>query len=356
MPLTADRAKPGVPFGGIYRLIDFALSNLVNSHYLQIVVLTQYKSHSLDRHITKTWRMSNLLGNFVASVPAQQRVGKHWYLGSADAIYQCLNIISDERPDIVIVVGADHVYRMDFKQMVDAHIESGAQLTVAGIRQPIALADQFGVIDTDPADTTKIRAFLEKPTDPVGLPDSPGEVLASMGNYVFDADALVEAVTQDAASLTSRHDMGGDIVPMFVERGTAAVYDFIRNDVPGSTDRDRDYWRDVGTLDSYYEANRDLMAIQPVFNLYNTLWPLYSGYVGLPPAKFVHASGGRVGHAVDSLVSPGVIVSGGEAAGSVLSPGVFLHSWSSVADSVLMTTSRFSGTRRSTGASSTRTA
>ncbi len=336
MPLTADRAKPGVPFGGIYRLIDFALSNLVNSHYLQIVVLTQYKSHSLDRHITKTWRMSHLLGNFVASVPAQQRVGKHWYLGSADAIYQCLNIISDERPDIVIVVGADHVYRMDFKQMVDAHIESGAQLTVAGIRQPIALADQFGVIDTDPADATKIRAFLEKPTDPVGLPDSPGEVLASMGNYVFDADALVEAVTQDAASLTSRHDMGGDIVPMFVERGTAAVYDFIRNDVPGSTDRDRDYWRDVGTLDSYYEANRDLMAVQPVFNLYNTLWPLYTGYVGLPPAKFVHASGGRVGHAVDSLVSPGVIVSGGEAAGSVLSPGVFLHSWSSVADSVLM--------------------
>src|SRR5690554_1296713 len=336
MPLTADRAKPAVPFGGIYRLVDFALSNLVNSHYLQIVVLTQYKSHSLDRHITKTWRMSHLLGNFVASVPAQQRVGKHWYLGSADAIDQCLNIISDERPDIVIVVGADHVYRMDFKQMVDAHIESGAQLTVAGIRQPIALADQFGVIDTDPADATKIRAFLEKPTDPVGLADSPGEVLASMGNYVFDAKALVEAVTQDAANVTSRHDMGGDIVPMFVERGTAAVYDFIRNDVPGSTDRDRDYWRDVGTLDSYYEANRDLMAVQPVFNLYNELWPLYTGYVGLPPAKFVHASGGRVGHAVDSIVSPGVIVSGGQAAGSVLSPGVVLHSWSSVADSVLM--------------------
>ena len=336
MPLTADRAKPGVPFGGIYRLIDFALSNLVNSHYLQIVVLTQYKSHSLDRHITKTWRMSHLLGNFVASVPAQQRVGKHWYLGSADAIYQCLNIISDERPDIVVVVGADHVYRMDFKQMVDAHIESGAELTVAGIRQPIAMADQFGVIDTQPTDATKIRAFLEKPTDPIGLADSPGEVLASMGNYVFNASSLVDAVTQDAASLTSRHDMGGDIVPMFVERGTAAVYDFIRNDVPGSTDRDRDYWRDVGTIESYYEANRDLMAIQPVFNLYNAQWPLYTGYVGLPPAKFVHAGGGRVGHAVDSIVSPGVIVSGGQAAGSVLSPGVILHSWSAVADSVLM--------------------
>lgn len=336
MPLTNDRAKPAVPFGGIYRLIDFALSNLVNSHYLKIVVLTQYKSHSLDRHITKTWRMSHLLGNFVASVPAQQRVGKHWYLGSADAIYQCLNIIHDERPDIVVVLGADHVYRMDFSQMVDAHIESGAQLSVAGIRQPISMADQFGVIDTDPTDPTKIRAFLEKPTNPVGLADSPGEVLASMGNYVFDADALVDAVTRDAADAASRHDMGGDIVPMFVDKGTAAVYDFIRNDVPGSTDRDRDYWRDVGTLDAYYDANRDLMAVQPVFNLYNDKWPLYTGYVGLPPAKFVHAVGGRVGHAVDSIVSPGVIVSGGQAAGSVLSPGVVLHSWSNVADSVIM--------------------
>lgn len=173
MPLTAARAKPAVPFGGIYRLVDFALSNIVNSRYLHVVVLTQYKSHSLDRHISKTWRMSPLLGNFVAPVPAQQRVGKHWYLGSADAIYQCLNIIDDERPDIVVVVGADHVYRMDFSQMVDAHIESGARATVAAIRQPIAMADQFGVIDVDPADPSKIREFLEKPTDPTGLPDSP---------------------------------------------------------------------------------------------------------------------------------------------------------------------------------------
>ncbi|QIK83400.1 glucose-1-phosphate adenylyltransferase [Sanguibacter sp. HDW7] len=336
MPLTADRAKPAVPFGGIYRLIDFALSNLVNSHYLQIVVLTQYKSHSLDRHISKTWRMSHLLGNFVAPVPAQQRVGKHWYLGSADAIYQCLNIIHEEKPDIVVVVGADHVYRMDFSQMVDAHLESGAELTVAGIRQPIGLADQFGVIDTDPADPTKIRAFLEKPTDPVGLADSPGEVLASMGNYVFTAEALVEAVTRDADDAASRHDMGGDIVPAFVERGTAAVYDFIRNDVPGSTDRDRDYWRDVGTLDAYYDANMDLIATRPVFNLYNGDWPLYTGYVGLPPAKFVHAGAGRLGHAVDSIVSPGVIVSGAQVSGSIVSPGSRLHSWSMIADSVIL--------------------
>jgi glucose-1-phosphate adenylyltransferase len=336
MPLTAARAKPAVPFGGIYRLVDFALSNLVNSHYLHIVVLTQYKSHSLDRHVSKTWRMSTLLGNYVSPVPAQQRVGKHWYLGSADAIYQCLNILEDERPDIVVVVGADHVYRMDFSQMVDQHIATGAEMTVAGIRQPIGMADQFGVIETSPADPTRITAFREKPADPVGLPDSPGEILASMGNYVVNTDALIRAVTEDAENPTSRHDMGGDLVPAFVERGTAAVYDFIHNDVPGSTDRDRDYWRDVGTLDSYYDANQDLISIEPVFNLYNDEWPVYTGYTGLPPAKFVHAGAGRLGHAADSIVSPGVIVSGATVSGSVLSPYVYLHSWAQVTDSVLL--------------------
>ncbi|QHT55579.1 glucose-1-phosphate adenylyltransferase [Cellulomonas sp. H30R-01] len=336
MPLTAHRAKPAVPFGGIYRLVDFALSNVINSRYLHVIVLTQYKSHSLDRHVSKTWRMSPLLGNYVAAVPAQQRVGKHWYLGSADAIYQCLNIIEDERPDIVVVVGADHVYRMDFSQMVDAHRESGAELTVAAIRQPISEADQFGVIETHPNDPTKIAAFREKPSDPVGLADSPLEILASMGNYVADTDALVRAVTEDAENPTSRHDMGGDIVPAFVERGTAAVYDFIRNDVPGSTPRDRDYWRDVGTIDAFYEANTDLISIEPVFNLYNDEWPLYTGYTGLPPAKFVHAGAGRLGHAADSIVSPGVLVSGATVSGSVISPGVRLHSWAQVTDSVLM--------------------
>lgn len=336
MPLTAHRAKPAVPFGGIYRLVDFALSNVINSRYLHVIVLTQYKSHSLDRHVAQTWRMSQLLGNYVAAVPAQQRVGKHWYLGSADAIYQCLNIIDDERPDIVVVVGADHVYRMDFSQMVDSHIDSGAELTVAGIRQPISWADQFGVIETAKDDPTRIAAFREKPSDPVGLPDSPGEILASMGNYVANADALVRAVTLDAEDVNSRHDMGGDIVPYFVSQGTAGVYDFIRNDVPGSTDRDRDYWRDVGTIDAYYEANQDLISIEPVFNLYNDDWPLYTGYIGLPPAKFVHAGPGRLGHAADSIVSPGVLVSGATVAGSVLSPGVRLHSWAQVTDSVLM--------------------
>ncbi len=336
MPLTKHRAKPAVPFGGIYRLVDFALSNLVNSNYLHIVVLTQYKSHSLDRHISKTWRMSPLLGNFVSSVPAQQRVGKRWYLGSADAIYQCLNIIEDERPDIVIVVGADHVYRMDFSQMVDAHIASGAEMTVAGIRQPIELASEFGVIDVDSENPNRIRAFLEKPENPVGLPDAPNEVLASMGNYVINTDALVEAVSKDADNDASKHDMGGDIVPYFVERGTAGFYDFKDNDVPGSTDRDRDYWRDVGTIESFYEANKHLISVNPVFNLYNNDWPVYTGYVGLPPAKFVHAGPGRLGHAADSIVSPGVVISGATVVGSVLSPGVRLHSWSSVSDSVLM--------------------
>ncbi|MEO5852398.1 MAG: sugar phosphate nucleotidyltransferase, partial [Nocardioides sp.] len=223
MPLTADRAKPAVPFAGIYRLIDYALSNVVNSGYLQVVVLTQYKSHSLDRHVTQTWRMSTLLGNYVTPVPAQQRMGKNWYLGSADAIYQSLNLIYDEKPDVVVVVGADHVYRMDFSQMVDQHLESGAACTVAAIRQHISLADQFGVIDVVPDDPTRIRAFLEKPKDPTGLPDSPDEVLASMGNYVFDADALVAAVTDDSVMSASTHDMGGDIVPSFVNKNDAGV-------------------------------------------------------------------------------------------------------------------------------------
>jgi glucose-1-phosphate adenylyltransferase len=336
MPLTADRAKPAVPFGGIFRLIDFALSNVVNSGYLKIVVLTQYKSHSLDAHITKTWRMSTLLGNYVASVPAQQRVGKHWFSGSADAIYQSLNLIHDERPDIVVVVGADHVYRMDFSQMVEQHIATGAGCTVAAIRQPRSMADQFGVIDVDQQDPRRIREFLEKPTDPPGLPDSPDEVLASMGNYVFTADALEEAVKADADLAGSKHDMGGDIVPAFVQREDAWVYDFKDNEIPGSTERDHGYWRDVGTLDSYYEAHMDLISVHPVFNLYNEAWPIYTDYGPHPPAKFVHGSRDRIGHAVNSAVSPGCVVSGATVSDSILSPRVTVHSFSHVTGSVLM--------------------
>src|SRR6187200_1627218 len=305
MPLTSDRAKPAVPFGGPYRLIDFALSNVVNSGYLKVVVLTQYKSHSLDRHVTTTWRMSTLLGNYVTPVPAQQRVGKRWYLGSADAIYQSLNLLTDEKPDIVVVVGADHVYRMDFSQMVAAHVESGAGCTVAAIRQPIELADQFGVIDIDPAQPDRIRAFLEKPKDPVGLVDAPHEVLASMGNYVFDAEALREAVTRDAERERSKHDMGGDIVPWFVDRTESAVYDYKDNVVAGSNDRDRGYWRDVGTMRSYYDAHLDLVAPLPVFNLYNHQWPIYTSYGPHPPAKLVEGHGGEAGSTFNSILSPG---------------------------------------------------
>ncbi|NYE03163.1 glucose-1-phosphate adenylyltransferase [Kineosphaera limosa] len=337
MPLTADRAKPAVPFGGIYRLVDFALSNVVNSGYLKVVVLTQYKSHSLDRHVTRTWRMSTLLGNYVAPIPAQQRVNKSWYMGSADAIYQSLNAIDDEKPDIVVVVGADHVYRMDFSQMVQQHIDTNAGITVAAIRQPISLADQFGVIEVDTNDVRKIGRWREKPTDAIGLPDSPDEVLASMGNYVFDADVLRDVVSQDAQNDDSKHDMGGDIVPFFVNKGDGWVYDFNNNVIPGATDRDRAYWRDVGTIDSYYEANRDLIHLEPVFNLYNDAWPIFtSTSSSSAPAKFVHNEEGRIGQALNSAISPGCIVSGSMVEGSVLSPNVRVHSYARVLDSVLL--------------------
>src|SRR5690606_3757318 len=213
--------------------------------------------------------LSGMLGAYVASVPAQQRLGKRWFSGSADAILQSLNLLRDEKPDIVVVVGADHVYRMDFSQPVEAHMAPGAGVTVAAIRQPIGLADQFGVIELDQNDPNRIAAFREKPKDAVGLADSPGEVLASMGNYVFDADVLIDAVQRDGARADSNHDMGGDIVHDFVARGEAAVYDLNRNEVPGASDRDRFYWRDVGTIDSFFEAHQDRIAALPVFNLYN---------------------------------------------------------------------------------------
>ncbi|MDE8586329.1 MULTISPECIES: glucose-1-phosphate adenylyltransferase [Micrococcaceae] len=336
MPLTADRAKPAVPFAGSYRLIDFAISNLVNSRYLQIVVLTQYKSHSLDRHISEAWRMSTQLGNYVASVPAQQRVGKSWFLGSANAIYQSLNLIHDANPDIVVVVGADHVYRMDFAQMVDQHVRSGAKATVAAVRQPLHMADQFGVIEVDQNDSQKIAAFVEKPSSTPGLAADPSQFLASMGNYVFDADALVAALHVDAERLDTKHDMGGDIIPYFVNRGEAGVYDFTLNDIPGSTERDRTYWRDVGTIDSFYDAHMDLISPLPVFNLYNSEWPIYTRQSISPPAKFVRGKNNTVGTALDSIVANGVVISGGVVEGSVLSNDVYVATSGRVIDSVLM--------------------
>jgi glucose-1-phosphate adenylyltransferase len=335
MPLTLDRAKPAVPFGGNYRLIDFALSNLVNAGLYRIVVLTQYKSHSLDRHVTTTWRLSPLLGNYVAPVPAQMRRGPRWFAGSADAIYQNFNLLRDEKPKYVIVFGADHIYRMDPEQMIDQHIAGGAAVTVAALRAPLSQADQFGVIETA-ANGRTISAFREKPTDAAGLPDSPEEIFASMGNYVFTTEALIDAVTEDAEDETSKHDMGGSIVPMLVERGQAEVYDFSLNEVPGATPRDKGYWRDVGTLDAYYDAHMDLISIQPIFNLYNLQWPILSYPDPLPPAKFVFDDEGRRGHAVDSMVCAGVVISGGVARRSILSPGAHLHSYSEVEDSIIM--------------------
>jgi glucose-1-phosphate adenylyltransferase len=330
MPLTADRAKPAVPFGGSYRLIDFVLSNVVNSGYLQVVVLTQYKSHSLDRHVTQTWRMSTLLGNYVTPVPAQQRLGPRWYQGSADAIFQSMNLINDADPEYIVVFGADHVYRMDASQMVAAHIERGNGVTVAGIRVPRVEATEFGVIKTGP-DGHAIEDFLEKPADPPGLPDSPDETFASMGNYVFSADVLVEALRKDAANPASRHDMGGDIVPLLVAEGKAGVYDFKENDVPGALDRDRSYWRDVGSLDSYHEAHMDLVSIQPVFNLYNSDWPIFTSHPQLPGAKFTDNA--TVG---ESIVCQGSIVSGACVDHSVIGANVIVSSGATIERSVIM--------------------
>lgn len=334
MPLTIDRAKPAVPFAGGYRLVDFALSNLINSGLRQLVVLTQYKSHSLDRHVSQTWRLSGMLNSYVASVPAQQRLGKRWFSGSADAILQSLNLIRDEKPDIVVVVGADHVYRMDFRQMIAAHIANGAGVTVAGIRQPLGLADQFGVIETDPANPQRIAAFHEKPKSAVGLADAPHEVLASMGNYAFDADVLVNAVMSDGEDADSEHDMGGDIVPAFVRAGEAFVYDLNLNEVPGSTERDRFYWRDVGTIESFFDAHQDLVSALPVFNLYNSEWPIYSQQLNSPPAKFVRDAAGVTGNVTDSIVSLGTVISGSYIERSVLGPWVTIES-ATVTDSVV---------------------
>ena len=334
-PLTDDRAKPAVPFGGLYRLIDFALSNLVNAGVFKIAVLTQYKSHSLDRHISTTWRLSNLLNNYVTPVPAQQRHGPHWFTGSANAIYQSLNLVYDERPDIVVVFGADHVYRMDPRQMWNEHIENGAAVTVAGIPVPRHEATAFGVIQTAD-DGRRIEAFLEKPADPPGLPGRPDETYASMGNYVFSTEALIDALHTDAADDGSKHDMGGDIVPMLTGQGGAYVYDFQSNRVPGETPGAERYWRDVGTLDAYYDAQMDLCATVPAFNLYNDRWPILTHIPSNPPAKFVHDDGDRVGRALDSMVSNGVVVSGGLVRSSVLSPGVRIDSWAQVERSVIM--------------------
>jgi len=334
-PLTSDRAKSAVPFGGLYRIVDFALSNLVNGGLQRIAVLTQYKSHSLNRHITTTWRLNSLLDNYVIPVPAQQRFGPRWQAGSADAIYQSLNLIGHDRPDLVLVFGADHVYRMDPRQMIEQHLAWNAGVTVAAIGVPRSLAAGFGVARTA-ADGHRIEAFREKAADPPGRPGRPQEALASMGNYVFDTDVLVDAVRQDAADAGSRHSIGGDIVPMLVRERAAHVYDFARNEVPGADPGEAGYWREVGTLDAYFAAHMDLCATRPALNLNNGRWPILTHVPPYPPAKFVRDGDGLAGRALDSLVCNGAIVRGGLVRNSVLSPEVLVEGRALVDRAVLL--------------------
>ncbi len=334
-PLTLDRAKPAVPFGGHYRLIDFPLSNLANGGYRKIVVLTQYKSHSLDVHISKTWRLSTFLGNYVSPVPAQMRRGPHWFQGSADAMYQSLNLIHDEKPDYVFVFGADHIYRIDPRQMLDHHIQTGAGVTVAGIRVERAESGQFGVIQA--GEGSAISAFLEKPEPHAvtGLPDARDQVLASMGNYVFTADTLVDLLHENAADENTGDDIGGDLIPAMVARGDAHVYDFTQNRVPGQEDRPH-YWRDVGTLDSYFDSHMDLVEDFPAFDLYNPEWPIYTLGRSIPPAKVVNDGTYGSSSVRRSLLSNGVVIAGGQVRGCVLSPGVRVGGGAQVEDSVLL--------------------
>jgi glucose-1-phosphate adenylyltransferase len=334
-PLTEDRAKPAVPFGGRYRIIDVVLSNFVNSGLNRINVITQYKSHSLQVHLARAWRLSSILDHYVESVPAQQRVGLDWYKGSADAVYQCLNVVEDEEPDYVCVFGGDHVYQMDVRQMLDFHFAVDADVTVALIPVPIAQASSFGVVEVDEA--WRVVGFEEKPAAPKPMPGRPDMALVSMGNYIFSTPCLVEEVSQDALHDDSAHDFGRDILPAMVGRRRMYGYDFATNLVPGSTPHDRGYWRDIGTILSYWEAHIDLISAEPQFNLYNRRWPIRTGRKHLPAAKFVHndEEHQRVGQAIDSLVSEGCIVSGGRIVRSVLSPEVRVNSFARVEECIL---------------------
>jgi glucose-1-phosphate adenylyltransferase len=335
-PLTRERAKPAVPFGGRYRIIDFCLSNFVNSGIYKVKVLTQYKSDSLNKHISRTWRMTAFLGHYCDTVPAQMRTGGDWYKGSADAIYQNLNLITDENPEHVFVFGADNVYHMEVQQMLDFHISRRAECTVAVLPVPLAEGRDFGVLDVAP--DGQVRGFLEKPKDPPPMPGNPAMCLASMGNYLFTTESLVREVTDDARHEGSAHDFGKSILTRLYQRARVYAYDFLQNQVPGQGHRERGYWRDVGTLDAYYQANMDLITVEPIFNLYNAQWPISTSSSSLPPAKFVFADRehSRVGEATDSLVSEGCIISGAAVNRSVLSPRVRVNSWAKVSDSILM--------------------
>jgi glucose-1-phosphate adenylyltransferase len=335
-PLTLDRAKPAVPFGGRYRIIDIVLSNFVNSGLTRIKVLTQYKSASLEEHIARDWRLAPILDQFIEAIPAQQRTGKAWYRGSADAVWQCQHVIDDDKAELVCIFGGDHVYKMDVRQMLAQHQANGAEATVAAIPVPRDAARDLGVIEV--RDDGRIVAFHEKVTDPPPMPGDPTRCLASMGNYVFRSDVLLRELEEDEHIVESRHDFGRDILPRLVKKGAAVyAYDFATNVVPGEDEVNRGYWRDIGTIDAYWEAQMDLIEIRPQFNLYNFRWPIRTGATHDPPAKFVFRdeAQARVGIATDSLVSHGCIISGGRIHRSVLGIGCRVNSFSEVEECVL---------------------
>ena len=335
-PLTLDRAKPAVPFGGRYRIIDIVLSNFVNSGVSRIKVLTQYKSASLEEHIARNWRLAPILDQFIEAIPAQQRTGKTWYRGSADAVWQCQHVIKDENPELVCIFGGDHVYKMDVRQMLAFHQDAQADATVAAIPVPRSEAHDLGILEVD--EGGRIVAFHEKVANPPPMPGNESMCLASMGNYVFKPDLLMRELEEDDQLEDSRHDFGHDILPRMVQKGARVfAYDFATNAVPGEDTHNRGYWRDVGHVDAYWEAQMDLIEIHPQFNLYNFRWPIRTGATHDPPAKFVFRdeAQARVGIATDSMVSHGCIISGGRIHRSVLGIGCRVNSFSEVEESIL---------------------
>ncbi len=333
-PLTQDRAKPAVPFGGRYRIIDFALSNFINSGFYKIKVLTQYKSESLNSHIARAWHLSPSIGHSIDLVPAQMRIGKDWYKGTADAVYQNINLIHDEKPDIVCIFGGDHIYKMDVRQMIDFHTKKNAQITVETVPFPLKEASSYGIIEIDR--DYNITGFKEKPQHPKPMPNKADMALCSMGNYVFNTDVLLKLLADDAKKESS-HDFGRDLIPSAVKAYLVKAYDFSKNIIPGEAKGSAGYWRDVGEIDSYWQANMDLVSVTPRLNLYNFEWPIRTFYPPYPPAKFVFADEEtkRIGIATDSMVAEGSIISGGQINRTVLFPGVRINSFSTVEDSVL---------------------
>lgn len=335
-PLTRDRAKPAVPFGGRYRIIDFVINNFINSGFYKIKILTQYKSDSLNQHIARSWPVSSILGQYIDLVPAQMRTDGNWYKGTADAVFQNLTHIQDENPSQVCVFGGDHIYRMDVSQMMKYHKKKRAALTISAIPIPISEASEFGIIEVD--DDWKLTGFQEKPqTAPKSIPGRPDMCLASMGNYIFETAELVKEVQEDAQNPESKHDFGKNIIPKMLKDGKRVyVYDFSQNEYEGMTETERGYWRDVGSIDSYWQANMDLLDYNPELNLYSTDWPLRTYNYNFPPAKFIWQIDDRVGMATNSMVSEGCIISGGSISRCILSPKVRINSYSNVTDSILM--------------------